>query len=745
MKIPHYWILLLVFLILSGCSLTEIEKKELSYFTNPKPDLTFSSARTISKQTISVYWEDIRIGLHNVRVPETDISRFNTVVTIAFRNQMYSQPLIEIRPSNNILTKWPKEGLIYDKWGKRLNIFDPEESMLLTQKKLAGFEKVDRVFIKAIIYNIEKILEKGVDESNTFWREKIHSISDNLNSEISSWLPPENKKDVLQVGLHPEQSKKVKIYQHPSPGFSFAYPTNFKKVPVDDVFSLQVFNSRGPSNTPTASASIEKVPASYRLSQAVQDLLATIKKGFPKSTAHKIRSSRLYKDENGREFIDAVMDWTWTDGETRLYTSFVATIIGDKVVSVASTAYNVPLSEIRKITQSLKVQDDKLSIAKTHKPTTAPTGSTSEAGTDKLIKALESAAEFFVRTAITDASKQNLNILNITNSANTKTDDLGAIFEEELYLAIKRQAPEINSKEFKEGEEYEELFLDGTYELDGDTIDLRLSIATTSQLLAAFSGRFKYQKSIEKTPVTSEVKAKAEDTFSDLEISFAGEPASYRNGATPKELKYAFKILNKGNQDSSSLQVTYFLKNRDRKEIIPLSDPTVVKTVKTNKEGISWTKLATLPDRLRSGNYQLIAQIILDDPSKEKNEENNRLESVDNLIRIQQSAPKKLVVKGISPGINASNIPLSTEVKTRFSAEINPQTVNPNTYFVEKDGESIEGRLQVLNRNILFTADKPFEPSSTYFVVISDTIEDIDGNRLKKKLKWQFKTKKSAR
>jgi hypothetical protein len=359
-------------------------------------------------------------------------------------------------------------------------------------------------------------------------------------------------------------------------------------------------------------------------------------------------------------------------------------------------------------------------------------------------KALESAAEFFVRVAITDTSKQNLNILEITNSDPTKSNELGATFKSELYLAIIRQSPGVNAKEFSEEDEYEELFLDGSYELNGDVIDLRLSIASTNQLLAAFSGRFKYKKAI-KTALVSDKQAKVATTYSDLEISFAGEPSPYRIEADQEELRFDFQILNKGNQDSSALQITYFLKNQERKEIIPLSDPTIYPTVAADEKGISWTKLATLPRGLKSGNYQLIAQLILADPAKEKNEVNNRVESVNNLIVIQQVAPKKLVVKGISPGINANNIPLSTEIKTRFSAEINPQTVTQKTYFVEKDGQSIEGRLQVSNRNILFTSNQPFEPASTYLVVISNNIEDIDGNRLKKDLKWRFKTKKSAR
>ena len=359
-------------------------------------------------------------------------------------------------------------------------------------------------------------------------------------------------------------------------------------------------------------------------------------------------------------------------------------------------------------------------------------------------EALDSAAEFFIRNTLNEDSKQNVNILKIVNLDPTKGDDLGKTIEKELRLTFSNMSPGIKLSGFDEDEGREELYLDGNYELNANAVDLRLSVANENRLLAVFSGRFEIEEQTEIAADVSADQSRVVPTYSDLEISFAKEPQLIPNAAINQELDFEFRIVNKGNGNSDALQINYFLKNRERRKMIPLADPTSYPTVAAGPSGIIWAKKISLPRSVNSGHYQLVAQIILADLTREKNETNNRIESVKDLIFVPRPVPKELVVKMISPGMNAGNIALSTKVKTRFNAPLNPQSVTDQAFFVESEGQKINGRLEVNKRNILFTPESPFLPDSTYLVVISSFIEDMDGNRLKKDLKWRFKTRKSG-
>jgi len=356
-----------------------------------------------------------------------------------------------------------------------------------------------------------------------------------------------------------------------------------------------------------------------------------------------------------------------------------------------------------------------------------------------LVETLDSAAEFFVRETLNKDSKQLFYILKIVNLDATKGDKFGAEIEKELRLALIRQSPGINLVEFDSDDERDELYLDGNYELSANVLDLRLSVSNKKRLLAGFSVRFKIEEGIDNTSLESGVSP----THSDLEISFAEEPQKIRTAAINQELEFVFRIINKGNGNSDALQINYFLKNQERRNIIPLADSTSFPTIPSDQNGITWKKKLRLPTGINSGHYQLVAQITLADLAKEKNETNNRVESVKDLIFVSRPVARDLVVKMISPGMNAGNIPLSAEVTTRFNAIVNPQTVTDKAFFVESMGQKIEGHLEVDKHNILFTPESPFQPDSTYHVVIKREIEDMDGNRLKKDLKWRFKTRKS--
>lgn len=198
-------------------------------------------------------------------------------------------------------------------------------------------------------------------------------------------------------------------------------------------------------------------------------------------------------------------------------------------------------------------------------------------------------------------------------------------------------------------------------------------------------------------------------SYSDIEIVFS-EQLKKQKIQSPGEIEVDLLVRNKGNFDSGSILVTYSLKN-EQGETVTLQKDDQFDTVAADNKAFVWNSKIEIPDRLRSGNYQLVAVAKMQNEKYEKNLNNNRAES-----------PKDLMF--LSP---------LTDLAISFAESVKPQTI--------LTGKTITGSLKVDNygnTNSLGFKVKYWlksEEGETFALPDSDTFNPIDPD--KEPVSWQ--------
>jgi hypothetical protein len=115
----------------------------------------------------------------------------------------------------------------------------------------------------------------------------------------------------------------------------------------------------------------------------------------------------------------------------------------------------------------------------------------------------------------------------------------------------------------------------------------------------------------------------------------------------------------------------------------------------------------------------------------------------------------------VSPSNNEMNVPLHMPITVMFSEDMDPLTINKNTFTVEQrttpiagsDADQyrslpIEGTITYSDRKATFTSKERFTPSQIYgnvfTVTITKGVKDIAGNALLNDYIWSFTTGTSA-
>lgn len=118
-----------------------------------------------------------------------------------------------------------------------------------------------------------------------------------------------------------------------------------------------------------------------------------------------------------------------------------------------------------------------------------------------------------------------------------------------------------------------------------------------------------------------------------------------------------------------------------------------------------------------------------------------------------------LRVLSVSPSHLESNVNVNSTIDVTFSSDINPSTLAKNIVVFEdynkvyKNANSlkdyskysvVKGSISYDNKVLTYTPEKPFNPNSSYILVLNDKISDIVGNTLIKKTINVFYTEKEA-
>ena len=100
-----------------------------------------------------------------------------------------------------------------------------------------------------------------------------------------------------------------------------------------------------------------------------------------------------------------------------------------------------------------------------------------------------------------------------------------------------------------------------------------------------------------------------------------------------------------------------------------------------------------------------------------------------------------LQLGGINPPVRGNDILVDTKISISFRSEINPDTVNSDTFYAALGKDRVAGELKVRKNKIMLTPEKPLAYGSEYRVIATQKIKDITGKSLKGTVRWRFKTR----
>lgn len=98
-------------------------------------------------------------------------------------------------------------------------------------------------------------------------------------------------------------------------------------------------------------------------------------------------------------------------------------------------------------------------------------------------------------------------------------------------------------------------------------------------------------------------------------------------------------------------------------------------------------------------------------------------------------------VTGVSPGINATNVPLTATVTATFSEPVDTSTVDTSTFLLkDPDGIMIPGMVTYSGLTATFTPSADLLHNTTYTAAVTTGVRDLAGNPMSADYVWSFTT-----
>lgn len=90
------------------------------------------------------------------------------------------------------------------------------------------------------------------------------------------------------------------------------------------------------------------------------------------------------------------------------------------------------------------------------------------------------------------------------------------------------------------------------------------------------------------------------------------------------------------------------------------------------------------------------------------------------------------------PGNEAGNVPVNAPIRATFSYDIDPVTVNKETFIVS----GVDGAVSYQDQTAVFTPspETPLEEGKKYYAILTTGIKDLDGISLPSNFTWSFET-----
>ncbi|MCP4105703.1 MAG: M28 family peptidase [Desulfobacteraceae bacterium] len=113
-----------------------------------------------------------------------------------------------------------------------------------------------------------------------------------------------------------------------------------------------------------------------------------------------------------------------------------------------------------------------------------------------------------------------------------------------------------------------------------------------------------------------------------------------------------------------------------------------------------------------------------------------------------EGGTEHLRVTSVSPVNNAIAVDVNTVIKAVFSKEMNPSTINRDTFYVVAgigyDLQAIAGEVSYSGVTATFTPASPLDYESVYTAVVTTDAKDMDGNPIGYDFEWVFTTEEGG-
>ncbi len=93
-----------------------------------------------------------------------------------------------------------------------------------------------------------------------------------------------------------------------------------------------------------------------------------------------------------------------------------------------------------------------------------------------------------------------------------------------------------------------------------------------------------------------------------------------------------------------------------------------------------------------------------------------------------------------APANQATNVPVHSQIHAKFSARIDPVTVNEKNFFILDNAGPMAGGVTYQDRMAIFTPTEPLGRGKQYNAVLTTGIKDLDGIPLPSNFTWSFVT-----
>ncbi|MFW5862378.1 MAG: Ig-like domain-containing protein [Spirochaetota bacterium] len=97
-------------------------------------------------------------------------------------------------------------------------------------------------------------------------------------------------------------------------------------------------------------------------------------------------------------------------------------------------------------------------------------------------------------------------------------------------------------------------------------------------------------------------------------------------------------------------------------------------------------------------------------------------------------------VTSTSPAGNATAVSTTSNISVTFNENIDPTTVNSQTFIVDNGGSTVDGNIACNGKTAQFDPIDELQANSTYTVILSTDIRDTNGNRMNSTYSWSFTT-----